>query len=438
MNVFLINPPLVKPLPTKRLSYPPLGILTLSSFLKIHGHQVQVLDLAMEKKTFPEILEMVEGSSSQVIGITLYTEIIHFVSDLIFYLKEHGRELKIILGGPHCSVLPEESMGLGEVDVVVQNEGEAPLLEILATWEYDQSFQLSDVPGICYEEKGKTFKNPRRGRLELLNLLPIPDRDAIDLHEYNDPYSLICSRGCPGRCVFCATRPINGVRFRARSAAHMFGEVLLLQKVYKAKTISFLEDTFTADLDRFLQFAAWVEGYGLKMNFRCETRIDKMTKGLLDTMAAMGFDSIQYGIETGDPRVMKAIRKDIDLTYAEEIVAYTRRLGILPALSFCLGHYADTKESLERTVAFIRKLVRCYDPHITVSFNTPFPGTYQYNHLEELGLHLTTKDWSHFTLLSPITYTDNYSVRDLYLYHFQILSTLMAREISKNRRGEVS
>lgn len=437
MNILLINPPLVKSLPSDFLSYPPLGILTLSSFLKIHGHRVQILDLTMVKRTSPQIIEIIDEYSIEVLGITVYTEIIHYVKELTTYVKMHRDEIKIVLGGPHCSVLPEESMALGEVDVVVMEEGEATLLEVLASWEYD-SFHLNGIPGICYQEKGRVVKNPRRGRLKYLNLLPVPDRDSIDITKYFDPFSMICSRGCPGRCVFCATRPVNGVQFRTRSATHMFGEVLYLNRVYGARSFSFLEDTFTADNKRFFEFAAWIIRSDLRVSFRCETRIDKMNRRILDVMAEIGFDSVQYGIETGDERVMEAIRKDIDLTYAEEMIAYTRSLGILPMLSFCLGHYADTEESLQKTVAFIRKLVRLYDVHISVSFNTPFPGTYQYNHLDELGLHLTTTNWSDFTLLDPITYTEDYTVKDLYKYHFQILSTLIERETSLKKGSEIS
>lgn len=434
MNVCLINPPLVTPLPSDSLSYPPLGILTLSSFLKIHGHSVRVLDLALEEKTRPKILEMIEGFA-HVVGITLYTEIIHYVSDLIAFLKERVPNLKIVLGGPHCSVLPEESLELGEVDVVVINEGEAPLLEVLAVWQDDTSFQLEDIPGICYRENGEIRKNTKRGRVKNLNLLPLPDRDAVSLEEYHDPYSVVSSRGCPGRCVFCATRPVNGTVYRMRDADHLFGEVFFLHKVYGAKSISFLEDTFTADSKRFYDFAEMVRESSLEIFFRCETRIDKMTKEMLAEMAEVGFDSIQYGIETGDQKVMEAIRKDIDLVYAEEIIEYTRELGMLPMLSFCLGHYADTPETLERTRHFIERMVEEFDTYVSVSFNTPFPGTYQYNHLEELGLSLTTRDWSDFTLLRPITYTKKYTIKDLYKCHFQILSILISREMEQAKKG---
>lgn len=424
MKVLLINPPLATPLITDALSYPPLGILTLSSFLRLHGHQVKVLDLAITRKDIPGVLEEVH-SQVEVVGITVYTEILPWVVKLVKALQEEYPGCRVVLGGPHSSVLPQETLAVSGAQVVVFNEGEAPFLEILQVWEGAASFQLQDIPSICYWEGHQIQTNPRRSRLKSLNLLPLPDREILDLSVYHDPFSVVSSRGCPGRCVFCATRPVNGALYRTRSATHVFGEVLFLHHVYGAQVISFLEDTFTADRHRFDSFLEQVKKSPYRLTFRCETRIDQMTQEMLEEMAEIGFDSIQYGIETGDEAVMEAIGKDIQLQEAQEIIAYTRKVGIQPMLSFCLGHYADTTASMARTVDFIKKLVNQYQVHISVSFNTPFPGTYQYRHRKELGLFLTTTDWSEYTLMKPITYTRDYSVKDLYRFHFQILTALI-------------
>lgn len=437
MNVLLLNPPLATSLLTDSLSYPPLGILTLSSFLRLHGHQVQVLDLAITEKTFSELLENI-NDWVEVVGITVYTEILPFVVRLVDYLKGGIPGLKVVLGGPHCSVLPRETLEMTGAHVVVSHEGEAPLLEVLAAWQGDGTF-LQEIDGICYQEGEEIRVNRRRGRLKYMNLLPLPDREAVDLSSYHDPFSVVSSRGCPGQCVFCATRPVNGAEYRARGARHVYGEVVFLHRVFGAQVISFLEDTFLADGERFAAFVQDIKGGPLQLTFRCETRIDQVTKEMLETMAEIGFDSIQYGIETGDQQVMEAIRKGIDLAYAEEMIGYTKKVGIRPMLSFCLGHYADTLASMEKTVAFIQWLVKRYAAHIAVSFNTPFPGTYQYNNREALGLFLRTTDWSDYTLMKPITYTRNYSVKDLYRFHFQILTTLIASgQISKQKEGVIS
>lgn len=128
-------------------------------------------------------------------------------------------------------------------------------------------------------------------------------------------------------------------------------------------------------------------------------------------MAQANCTGIQFGIESGSQDVLDKIRKQIDLTYAREVIKFARELGMEPQLSFMLGHYFYTIESMEATYLFIREAKK-YNPKVGIGFNTPFHGTWQHSNREELGIKVMSENYSKYILVEPIIETNKFTLED--------------------------
>ena len=150
-----------------------------------------------------------------------------------------------------------------------------------------------------------------------------------------------------------------------------------------------------------------------------------MTPALVEKMCEAGCYLVQYGVETGNPKIMRLIRKGISLEQVEEVVNFTQAAGLDTICSFIIGFPWDTHQTVKQTIEFARKLCRmgAREPNLGGSgrglvnamfaYLTPLPGTYLYNHADELGVRLLSRDWDHYTMSSPIVETPHLSATDL-------------------------
>ncbi len=191
-------------------------------------------------------------------------------------------------------------------------------------------------------------------------------------------------------------------------------EIVLLKELLKGKMdlVYFIDDTFTAFPERVLKFIDISEKNNLNVPWRCESRIDVMTGELIKSMAEGGCRGIVYGIESGSQEILDKIRKKIDLNHVRNIIKYTCDTGMKLSVNFMIGHYCDTIETMKETVDFIREIYENFGADIALTYNTPYPGTWQYTHRDELGINIITDDYSQFTIVDPIVETKNFTVKD--------------------------
>ena len=185
MRVLLIRPParhtveseVPEAVEAENLSYPPLALLAIASFLRDQTHhEVGLLDAQLDHLEYPEVERRIAAFKPDVVGITCFTVQLVDVHNTIGAAKRAGVE-KIVLGGPHISDFPHESVGLKDVDAVVKGEGQQPMLELLAAWEKGE--QARGIPGVIAHvddpipENDVYFSND-------LDEYPIIDRTLVD------------------------------------------------------------------------------------------------------------------------------------------------------------------------------------------------------------------------------------------------------------------
>jgi len=394
---------------------PSLGILALGTYLELNGYEPIVIDMCYVKIKVMELVELITKLKPLFIGISVYTENFDQAVKLSRELKKGLGDIKIVFGGPHPTLQPLECIDKKEVDFVIMKEGEAIILELAeAVRTNEKSIKFSQINGLLYRQKETVVRNAPKKYITDLDLLPIIKRELADINKYGGYINISTSRGCPGRCIYCSATALSGATYRVRSESSIFLEMLLLKIIFKNKLLKIyiVDDTFTAIPERLSRFMDLIFKYKLKVKWQCESRVDSLNEELLAKMHEAGCIAIQYGIESGSQEVLDKLKKGIVLEKAKEIIECTFRNKIVICLSFMLGHYCDTKETMWETAYFIKELFEKYKPELAVSYNTPFPGTWQYAHRNELGMRMVSDSYNKFTLLNPIVETDNFTIED--------------------------
>ncbi len=371
---------------------PSLGLAYIASYLESRGRAVEIIDCTAMHYTLKDLeLLFSRRPAPDFIGLTATTPLIENALLIAVSCKKFFPGAKIVLGGVHPTVLPGEVLAHPAVDIVVRGEGEAAMADIV------EGKAPAEILGISYKEAGRAVHNADRPLIEDLNVIPPPAYHLLPMDRYypatgsyrNLPaMSLFATRGCPGRCTFCY-RTFYG-RLRKRSAENIVSEVELLYRKYGIREIAFYDDAFTTFKDIVFEFCRLLDERGLKITWSCFTRVDLVSEELLLAMKKAGCHMILFGVESGDEKILKAIKKNIDLSKVKEVVAWARRIGIDTRASFMLGNQGETEESIKKTIDFAFEL----DPDM-VHFNiaTAYPGTELYNWAKANG-YLTASSWS--------------------------------------------
>jgi radical SAM superfamily enzyme YgiQ (UPF0313 family) len=403
----------------KKVNYfAPLGLLSIAVFAELNGYDTSVIDMTLKQNSIAKVIERIEIEKPLLIGICAHTENIDLVLKTTKYIKTKYPYIKIAIGGPHASLEPKYCLNSKFVDFVVIKEGEATFVELLEAISSDQSaIKYSDISGIMYRESKTLVRSKVRLPISDLDLLPLIKREFIGFDVYKKRIiNMYTSRGCPAKCIYCAATALSGASYRTRDIDNVYLEILLINSSieYKQYEMYIIDDTFTAIASRVERFTELIKKYKYQFIWRCESRIDVMNEEMLKCMAESGCINIQYGIESGSQEVLNGIRKNINLERAREIIELTYRSGITICTSFMIGHYCDNKDTMRETINMIKELYEKYDRSIEIflSYNTPFPGTWQYTHREKLGLRIAVTDNCEFTLTDPVVETDNFTLED--------------------------
>ena len=234
---------------------PPMGIAILASVTRGKGFDVKILDPIAEKLDIESTLKRIFDYNPKYVGITATTDMLSSAARLADRLKKIDPSYTILLGGPHISALPLDTMEkFASFDYGFVGESEDTLPEFLEAFE--KKGDLSKVKGIVIRNSGKpVYTGPRQIIMDM-DRIPMPAWDALpDIRSHYRPAlinykrqpvtSLVTSRGCAGMCIFCDAS-VFGRRVRAYSADYVMRSIDELMKGYGIKEVCFYDDTFVA------------------------------------------------------------------------------------------------------------------------------------------------------------------------------------------------
>lgn len=412
-DIALVQPPMPEHLrqyAREVIVCPPLGLGYLASTLLENGFEVELTDLSIENPDRKGIELELRRRNPKILGITTTTSTYKNALNVATIAKELDPNIVTILGGPHVTFTDEETLRNRQVDVVVRHEGELTMLELCQRLLRENK-ELGPVAGISYREDNVIVKNSDRPVIENLDALPFPARHLMQLDKYLSPGTIITSRGCPSKCIFCAAEAMSGGRYRVRSPSNVVAEIKKVADDFDPKFFFIADDTFTVFRDRTREICKLLRNLPKKVEWVCESRANFIDKPTLQEMAEAGCTAIQFGVESGSQKILNSIKKGINLDQVRRAVRWAVETKILPVCSFMVPHPEDTWKTVKETKKFMLEM-KDMGAFIYVSMTTPFPGTTLYLHAKELGVTIVTDDTDKYDLTgeSPVIRTRNLSV----------------------------
>lgn len=405
-----INPPCI-----------PLGLTSIASTLKENGHDCLIFNgdftkeslqgqerllcdyqnyqnylEEMKNKKHPvwnEFKSVLECFNPDYVVLTILTPKYVFAVEISRIIKAYNPQVPIIIGGVHTTLLPKETIKENFFDFAVVGEGEITVSELITCLQ--SSGDLAAINGICYKKDGVVVQNPPRTLIKNLDTISLMDFALLyRFNEYPADYfgSIMTSRGCASRCIFCASHNLWGRNVRFVSPERVLEEIKNRYHKYGVKKFRFNDDTFTANHPRIRRICELMIKDKLKIAWMCDTRADRITPEILAVMKNAGCYQINIGVESGSEKILKKIQKGESLQTIKQAFNIAKKYKIQTLAYFIMGFPFEIKDDIEKSIQLMNEIK---PDLICWSIYTPYPGTEIYESLLKAGI-ITNPDWSLF------------------------------------------
>lgn len=390
MKIALIAPPY----PLEEAPSPPLGLSYVAAICEAAGAKVAIFDYIVSRYTPEKLRQDIDSFNPDIVGTTAVTMNFRAAAGIIREAKQYKPSLITMMGGPHVSFDIKATLGqYPEIDLIIKGEGEQTLTELLPLITDRESWPK--INGIAFRSGEEIVTTPPRPLIEDLDTLPLPARHLLPMSRYRAlgfPVSIITSRGCPNRCIFCLGRRMVGYKVRFRSPSKVVDEIEHLITYYGVDRINIADDIFTANKRRVKELCGEITRRGINFGWSAFSRVNTVDRETLRTMRDAGCDSISFGIESGNPEMLKRVKKGITLDQARAAVRYCKELGIGTHASFMVGLPGENHQTLRDSSKFADELDIYYGYHMLA----PFPGTTVLEEIDQYDLEIITDDWDRY------------------------------------------
>ncbi|MDD5528852.1 MAG: radical SAM protein [bacterium] len=398
----------------------PQGLYSLAAVVRQHQFEPYILDARILGMNIDKTVNAIIDRNPQYVGITAMTMSINSAAKIANGIKRENPEITIIIGGPHISALPEETMQeFPCFDVGVIGEGEITIVELLQAIENKK--RLNEINGLIFREENRIIKTQARSYIKDLDILPLPAwdmtpeltklyRQSVSRINKVPAVSITVSRGCPNKCTFCA-RNVFGNTSRIHSVEYIMEIIKYLRDNYKIRSVAFEDENLLVHKSIFYSLCETIIRERINISWSCASRVDTVDKEILALMKRADCWSISYGIESGCQRILDLEKKRITLEQVRQAVQWTKEAGINSKGYFIIGHPAETKQSIKETITFA-KTIGLDD--FQMSFMIPFPGTDLYKTAKQYGNF--SPEWSKMNIWTPVFIPYGLTQKDLNYY----------------------
>jgi radical SAM superfamily enzyme YgiQ (UPF0313 family) len=385
-EVILVNPPETeKPLyavSDEQYMFP-YSIVYLCNYLALNGVKSKAYDLYNSEPN--ELIEYCKGLSSPIIGMTSQSATRDIAIDIIRKIKKVNPSAITIVGGKHFSWCSEDTLAhIKEIDIVARGEGENLLYELVQVLREDGD--LGQVDGITYRKSGEIIFNKDRkpevniDKFSLNYDLLKANFKAKDfskgvymrnfVNEKLRALPVLLGRGCSQRCAFCSFRMIP---YRARSLGSVLKEIRYLKDTYNYKHFSFTDPSFCERKSFVRELCEQFISEKFDIKWYCEARVDTPDE-LLELMVRAGCISLDFAIESGSDKVLKAIRKRINVSQALDFAKKCKEMGLRSLVFFMISLPEETESDALQTYEVAREVSE-YTKYISYNVGLVLPGT---------------------------------------------------------------
>ena len=379
---------------------PPLGLAYLAAILEKKGIDVAVIDNFVAKMDVPGTLRLIKARKPDVVGISCLTPSAPEVYAIARAVKEFDSSITVMLGNIHASVFAEDILKHEAVDFVVRGEGENSVPEILDALSGSKKYE--SIAGISFKKNGVVVHTPDAAPIHDLDSLPFPAWHLFPYHHYGMlPFmdikkpclSIVSSRGCPYKCVFCCLFG-TGTVFRTRNPYAVADEMEYLIKKFSVRQLGFVDPAFALSRKNAVTLCEEIIKREIhkKLVWICETRVDLMDNDILSLMKKAGCRRILYGIESGSGDTLAQSKKQFKKEEVIRAIKATRKAGIETSGLFMIGLPGETKKMAEETLRFSKELNLDF---AKFAITVPYPGSKLFEDLKKSG-NLISREWDQY------------------------------------------
>ena len=413
-----------------------MGLSYLAGSLLAHAYEVEIWDASVETE-LESLDERLARDPFDIVGLSAPTPLIVNAWEAAATAKKHGA--MTILGGPHLTLQPHESLEKDQVDLVVRGESEYTIIEIMRALEKELEIRNSkaqarspkleihpskpylfnpeagwgNILGLSWRNlEGKIMHNLDRPLPDDIDAIPFPAHHLFKIERYTNlnpltdgldmkarAYTIVTSRGCPYKCTYCS-KPITGDTWRGRTVENVIAEWSWLVNDLGATEIGVTDDIWNLDKNRAkalcralikanLNHVPWVTIHGMKVN--------NTDPELFQLMKAAGCKRVGFGVENGDEWMLRhVIKKGQTLDMVRQAFKWSKKAKLQTMGFFIFGMPGETEESMEKTIQFALEL----DPDLAhFMMAAPFPGTEMWDTLKKHGnIFSDSMDWSQLAI----------------------------------------
>ena len=356
----------------------PLGTISIATFIKQHGHTVRLTDQSFDKESVKEHLD--DFAPDAVCVSVISVRVAKDARRLSLLCKERG--IPVIWGGFFSADYYKELLLAGMTDYITMGEGEFNTLHLLEALE--NGTPVRDVRGIAYLENGEPMLTEAQPLADLRDL-PVLDFSLCDTENYIHPY-LFCkrmmyvyaSKGCPGNCAFCSNPTYHCHKYRVRPIDYVIREIKYLYTQYHIDGVYFSDECWYVRREMMQEFCRRLREEKIDIYWGCELRFGICSEEDYRMLYDSGCRWIMFGTESGDPEMLKTIRKHITVDQIRREVNICHDTGIVSILSFIIGYPDERPEQLQNTIDLINGIPSGVN---VCNIFTPVPNSEMYDAL---------------------------------------------------------
>lgn len=320
------------------------GLMTIAAQAKRAGHNVDIYNLS--GTNWQEVVNLIEGTGADVYGISAFNFNRRGMGAVAALIRHHHPKAHITAGGPFVTALPVETLNFySEIDTVVIGEGEETFMELLTCLESGRP--VTGIPGTAWRNGDDITVGPKRLRIDNLDGLVSP-------FDYFTSGIVMTSRGCPSKCTFCGSFATWGQKLRFHSVDYCINMLKTALDRLPAPFLAIKDDTFTSDRSRAIAICEAIIDKKINFIWSCDTRVDCLDEELLGKMRLAGCQMISFGVESGAPEILSAMRKRTTPEMVLEATRAARKHGFFVRYYMILLNRGETLETINQSTTLIR------------------------------------------------------------------------------------
>jgi len=382
-------------------TYIPYNLALLAAITEKEGHHAKIIDGELEKISLEEMVERSKKYNPDVVVLTGMTPFYNIAVECAALLRKNNITANICVGGPHITIMEEKAFNY-EFDFGFIGAGEEAWKKFLKAKE--KKIPFSEVPGLLYRENNVLKKNKKASQSKNLDQYPMAAYHLLKMGEYKIgtlkgklPFTSIQTfRGCPWKCIFCASDQLETTKILKRSIISIVDEMQHIVEKYNIRHFMVIDDVLTLVRKRTVEFCNEIIRRDLKITFEGNTRANLLDEDLVVLMKQAGLIRLSFGLETVDEDMRETMNKKVPLECYTESNALLNKHKIEALNSVMLGLPGETEENIWKTLNYLSKAKEVKQANFAIA--TPYPGTkfHAMARSGEGGMELLSDDFTEY------------------------------------------